>query len=302
MLRALAVRQLRVHGILGHPVRIVGTASYLPVFKALVPERDLFLQPYEDRLWSSLFTPSPRPAPDLCAALQGTRTAVVWLPRDPKGVRKLRHCGVADVRWADPRSAATGEHQLRTLLRVVGAGKAVPARLTTPQKLLEMLCQSRRILVHPGAGSPRKRLRALFYERVSSSLREAGWQVKWLLGPAEFEDAELQNTSRRFETLRCQDTEELIGHLRRFPVVFGNDSGVEHLAAALGAATVSLFLSTEPKRWHPVSPLALTVDLRRRPPQVRAFRGLFEVQLDAEHLRCFNEVLRTALVAVASRT
>jgi len=51
----------------------------------------------------------------------------------------------------------------------------------------------------------------------------------------------------------------LAGVLARCSVYVGNDSGVSHLAAAVGAPTVAIFGPTDPRVWGPRGPRVQTV-------------------------------------------
>ena len=52
---------------------------------------------------------------------------------------------------------------------------------------------------------------------------------------------------------------ELAGVLRASTAYVGNDSGVSHLAAAVGAATVAVFVATDPAQWAPRGPAWLAM-------------------------------------------
>ena len=288
VLRALAVRQLSASGVLPGPIRVVGTSTYLPVYRWLLP--DARLESFDDRLWTSLFTYSADSLSGLCAALRGTEVAVAWLPEDEAATGRLRACGIRDVRWADPRNVRPGEHQLTALLRLAGQeleGDQLEVKLN---ESIEVTTGKPRILVHPGAGSPRKRLTTDVYRRVSEGLVRKGWGVTWLLGPVEEGASEIRSIARTFDSRFCSDVDELVGLLKQYSLVLGNDSGVEHLAAALGIPVISFFVSTDPTRWHAVGPLVVTVDLRSEEPQVRAFRGFSEVELEKVSLAPIKEV------------
>ena len=52
--------------------------------------------------------------------------------------------------------------------------------------------------------------------------------------------------------------EELAGVLASASLYLGNDSGVTHLAAAVGAPTIAVFGPTDPVIWAPVGPRVIT--------------------------------------------
>ncbi len=64
--------------------------------------------------------------------------------------------------------------------------------------------------------------------------------------------------------IRIDDLYELAGWLRGARIFVGNDSGVAHLAAAVGTPVVSLFPTGDPRVWSPrgVSCAAYSLSVR----------------------------------------
>jgi ADP-heptose:LPS heptosyltransferase len=60
-------------------------------------------------------------------------------------------------------------------------------------------------------------------------------------------------------TVRDLSVAGLAAFLSRCALYVGNDSGVTHLAGALGVATVALFGPTEPALWAPLGPRVVTL-------------------------------------------
>ena len=76
--------------------------------------------------------------------------------------------------------------------------------------------------------------------------------VLWLLGPAERESAEVQRALHAEpHVVDSPSLSELAGVLAQCAGYVGNDSGVSHLAAAVGAPTVAVFGPTDPAVWAP---------------------------------------------------
>ncbi len=93
-------------------------------------------------------------------------------------------------------------------------------------------------VIHPFASSPAKRWPLDHFRSVAASL---DCPVEWLAGPEEpLEGA-----------FRCDDLYDLACWLSRARVYIGNDSGISHLAAAVGVPTVAIFLTTNPGIWAP---------------------------------------------------
>jgi ADP-heptose:LPS heptosyltransferase len=91
---------------------------------------------------------------------------------------------------------------------------------------------------HPFASSPRKRWPIESFRAAAEELR---MPVKWLAGPEE----ELAGAER------FDDLYELACWLAQARAYLGNDSGISHLAAAVGVPTVAIFLDSDPKIWAP---------------------------------------------------
>ena len=111
------------------------------------------------------------------------------------------------------------------------------------------------IALHLGAGKPLNRWPADRFAALSKALREefhAAVLVFW--GPAE--------AGLRDEFVKCgESAAHLIGHpplarltafLAKCDLVVCNDTGVMHLASAVGRPTIALFGPTDPRDWMPV--------------------------------------------------
>ena len=121
------------------------------------------------------------------------------------------------------------------------------------------------LLVHPGAGGLDKRWPA---ERFAETLAAARGEHALVLheGPADH-DAVAALTARlaaigaaaRPARLVEPDLPLLAGVLAEARAYLGGDSGVSHLAAAVGAAAVIAFPPATRARWAPWGPRALTI-------------------------------------------
>lgn len=103
------------------------------------------------------------------------------------------------------------------------------------------------IVIHPFASSPRKRWPLENFRAVADALNIP---VRWCAGPEEpFDDA-----------VRIDDLYELACWLSTARLFIGNDSGISHLAAAVGTPVVAIFLSSDPQVWAPRGPLVTVLD------------------------------------------
>jgi heptosyltransferase III len=98
-------------------------------------------------------------------------------------------------------------------------------------------------VIHPFSGSARKNWPLERFLEVASRL---ALPVRWCAGPQELLPPELMSDATRFE-----DLYELACWLASARVYIGNDSGITHLAAAVGTAVVAVFGATDPAVWAP---------------------------------------------------
>ena len=109
------------------------------------------------------------------------------------------------------------------------------------------------IAIHPGSGSPRKNWPS---SRFAELLRRLAPGEPWLLieGPADADAAAPLRRLGGAVVHRDLPPRILAALLGRAGVYVGNDSGISHLAAAVGIPTIALFGPTDPEVWSPVGP------------------------------------------------
>jgi hypothetical protein len=96
-------------------------------------------------------------------------------------------------------------------------------------------------VIHPFSGSPRKNWPLDKFRALARRLERA-MPVCWCSGP---EDPPLENA------VRIPDLYDLACWLAGARLYIGNDSGVTHLAAAVGVPVLALFGPTDPAVWGP---------------------------------------------------
>jgi len=112
-------------------------------------------------------------------------------------------------------------------------------------------------VLHPGSGGRAKCWPMERFAALSRRLARAGIRVAWSLGPVELDSwpTDLLTDLRRNHVVFDNTPLPLLAGLLAHAAVFvGNDSGVAHLAAAVGAPTVALFGPSNPTHFHPVGP------------------------------------------------
>ena len=107
------------------------------------------------------------------------------------------------------------------------------------------------LVVHPGSGGQRKRWRAEGFRQVAEWWRGSGdREVLIVLGPAEAEEGEWWRHCGYVET--SLELVQVASTLTRASCYIGNDSGVSHLAGAVGTPGVVIFGPTRPEQWRPL--------------------------------------------------
>ena len=94
------------------------------------------------------------------------------------------------------------------------------------------------VAIHPFASSPRKRWPLENFRRVAERI---GKPVEWCAGPEETLE----------EAVRFENLYDLASWISRASLYIGNDSGISHLAAAVGTPVITIFLETDPTIWAP---------------------------------------------------
>lgn len=183
------------------------------------------------------FHPHGRPAPDPSRFLP-------WRHDEHEVLRWLRvadHLGwpARSRRLELPLAADADERADRLLL---GAGVAAGEPLA---------------VVHPGASTPERRWPARCFGAVADRLAAAGLRVVLTGAAGERPVVALVRSMVTDGT----DVIDLAGHtdlealgalVRRARVVVANDTGVAHVADALGTPSVVIFTASDPGRWAPL--------------------------------------------------
>jgi ADP-heptose:LPS heptosyltransferase len=123
-------------------------------------------------------------------------------------------------------------HATRFFCEQVGAPDALPRLRVEPVR------PSPRIVIHPFSGSARKNWPLEEYRELAEQFDEG---VSWIAGPEE----------QLCDAVRFDDLGALAQWLSGARLYIGNDSGITHLAAALGVPTLALFGPTDPQKWAP---------------------------------------------------
>ncbi len=142
--------------------------------------------------------------------------------------------------------------------------KATKADINRGRELLKEInigSSEKLVVIQPGSGGSHKCCHLDNFLSVAKLLADKGVDVIFLLGPAEMERLSV-STIDRIETISKILTNlslaDVLAVLSNANGYIGNDSGITHLAAALGIRTVAVFGPTDPAVYGPIGP-AVTV-------------------------------------------
>ena len=118
------------------------------------------------------------------------------------------------------------------------------------------------VALAPGAVGPSKRWPVEYYGVLARKLTALQLELWVIGGPAEQPlAAEIaQCGGSHVRDLTGPDLREAILALAASRAAVSNDSGLLHVAAALGAPSIGIFGPTSPWHWAPLNPLAATVE------------------------------------------
>ncbi len=137
-----------------------------------------------------------------------------------------------------------------------GLGLAGKEQVLTP--LVEPLPEPTGVFLAPGSGGRAKRLSPQLTAELARRLGQSHGPLTLVLGPAE-EPAYRAALAQALaglphRVLADPPLAELARQLLGASLYVGADSGVTHLAAALGAPTLAVFQASSPRLWSPHGP------------------------------------------------
>ena len=115
------------------------------------------------------------------------------------------------------------------------------------------------IAIHPFSGSPAKNWPLEKYRALAASLDRP---VQFCAGPEE----------RLDDAVRFDDLYDVASWLASARVYVGNDSGISHLAGAVGTPVVAIFQTSDPAVWAPRGPSVAVL----REPDVEQVKAAVE--------------------------
>ena len=252
----------------GTRLTLVGGTDQLGLLTATLPVAAV--RSGHQGLWLELFQDNQCIGSKLKNLLSQFDLALVLTPQQrPEFLDRFKLAGISQVLWL-PSFQVHDRVAIRELqaekLRQAGLKKSLePFQLKVPEtdsRKARARLQTKgndqifRVALAPGSGQARKNWPLDHYAELARLLEEQyKAEIWWILGPAETGwQTELQKKfpDQKLRLLQNLPLGQLAAAMAEFQLYVGNDSGVTHLAAALGrSAVVAIFGPSDPIIWAP---------------------------------------------------
>ena len=230
----------------------------------------------EGSLFTQLLSDEPCFSADVGEIMGRCHHAVAWVAdRDGRLAMNLERLGIEHRRIISPhdvslRSCHQADRYLETLeflthdssRHEIFLSSQFGLQPTKPLFVSENALKSgnsKSIFIHPSSGSSHKCWPPLKMATLIRQLVQINkGKVILCQGPADNEivsELECYLAKKNYEIIKDADLVEISQLLKRVDLYIGFDSGVTHLAAALGIPTIAIFGPTDVERWRPKGPL-----------------------------------------------
>ena len=174
-----------------------------------------------------------------------------------------------------------------------------PAEITGWRERLGLAESRPAVALAPGAVGPSKRWPAAAYGDVARHLAAQGIAV-WVLGGPDEKPLATQivaDAGPLARDLTGNDLRGAILALAAADVAVSNDSGLLHVAAALGTPAVGIFGPTSPWHWAPLNPIAAAV---QAPVQLDC-QPCHKPTCRMQHHRCMRDISAEQVLDITRR-
>lgn len=171
----------------------------------------------------------------------------------------------------------------------------IPAAAIAEWRTRRNLGTASAVALAPGAVGPSKRWS--YYAEAAAELTRRGRDVWVVGGPGEREAAQaiVAAAGSRVHDLTGNDLRDGVLALAAADLVISNDSGLVHVAAAIGSPTIGIFGPTSPWHYAPLNPVEAVIqaktDIPCRPCHQPTCRML--------HHRCMRDISVGEVIAAA---
>jgi heptosyltransferase-2 len=208
------------------------------------------------RTWKSALAPYLANIPKRTGFIGEARLGLIndlrWGER--RLARMVDRCAVLAVDRHEPRPEKWPLPQLVVPASELAAWRQRQSGIASDARLAVALA--------PGAVGPSKRWPSAYYADLARRLAAEGFSVWVVGGPTEKELAGEIVGADPFNVrdLTGRDLRNAIFALAAAHAAVSNDSGLLHVAAALGTPAIGIFGPTSPWHWAPLNPLAAVIE------------------------------------------
>jgi heptosyltransferase-2 len=208
---------------------------------------------------AGFFSDAGELSPELVEYFGGFQQIVSYL-FDPDQVfsNNLKRAGVRNFLAGSPHLTGR-EHAARQLARPLESLALYlqdPAAVIVPNE--KRTVNPMLLAIHPGSGSESKNWPLQRFQDLTSAFLAEKEERRILIVGGEADEARLAELTRALSTEKIEFAcnlalPELAGRLQNCACYLGHDSGVSHLAAAVGVPSLLLFGPTDPAVWAPAN-------------------------------------------------
>lgn len=155
------------------------------------------------------------------------------------------------------------------------------------------------VALAPGSVGEAKRWPVAYYAEAAKQLSQSGVEVWIIGGPDEkvFAKEILEHAGQGVRDFTGGKLSDGVIALSLARAVVANDSGLLHVAAALGVPAIGMFGPTDPSKWAPINPVA---DIITHEPLLDC-QFCMQYVCPLQHHNCMREVLPSRVVDSVKR-
>jgi heptosyltransferase II len=228
------------------------------------------------------------------------------IPQRTGFVGELRLGLLNDLRWGERKLPRMVD---RCAALALSKDESPPANLPLPELVVaqsEVTAWRERmgltadgpvVAFAPGAVGPSKRWPSAYYAAVASRLASDGISVWVLGGPNERPLAAEIAANGTARDLTSDDLRNAVLAFAAANVALSNDSGLLHVAAAVGTLSIGVFGPTSPWHWAPLNPLSAVIEAETQLSCRPCHRPICRLG----HHRCMRDIESTRVAATIQR-
>ena len=158
---------------------------------------------------------------------------------------------------------------------------------------------TRAVALAPGSVGEAKRWPVAYYAEAAKQIAQSGVEVWVIGGPDEkpFAKEILDHAGSGVRDFTGGKLSDGVIALSQASAVVANDSGLLHVAAALGVPAIGMFGPTDPAKWAPINPVA---DIITHEPLLDC-QFCMKYVCPLQHHNCMREIPASRVVASVKR-